>query len=150
MSHTYTSILVHYVFSTKNRRRVITPEIQERLWPFMGGIAWDNGMAPIMVGGTADHVHILAALPPIISVSKGVRLIKGGSSKFVNQSFSIPERFQWQSGYGAFSVSISHRQDTISYIQNQEEHHRKTTFQDEFHAILKKHGIEFDERYIWD
>ena len=150
MSHTYTNILIHYVFSTKNRRRLITPEIEERLYPFMAAIARDNGMAPVMAGGTADHVHLLVTVSSTLSVSKGVQLIKGGSSKFVNETFPGPERFQWQSGYGAFSVSISHREDTIRYIQNQEAHHRKMTFQEEFIAILKKHGLEYDERYVWD
>ena len=149
MAHTYTNILVHYVFSTKGRQNIITPEIQERLWSFMGGIARENEMVPVIVGGMSDHVHILVSLPATLSISKGIQLIKGASSKFVNENFSGPEKFQWQSGYGGFSVSISHRQDTIAYIQNQVEHHRTRTFQEEFITILKKHHIEYDERYIW-
>ena len=150
MPHTYTNILVHYVFSTKNRRELLTPEIQERLWPFMAGIMRDNGMVPVVVGGMDDHVHILVSLPATLPISKGIQLIKGGSSRFVNETFPGTDRFRWQSGYGAFSLSVSHRQDTINYIQRQAEHHRKRTFQEEFIAILKKHGIEYDEQYIWD
>jgi len=150
MAHTYTNIMVHYIFSTKNRRRLITTEIQERLWSFMGGIARDNGITPVIIGGTSDHIHALVVLPQTLTVAKGIQLMKGGTSKFVNETFSEPTRFQWQSGYGAFSVSVSGKQDTIRYIQNQAGHHRKITFQEEFLAILKKHGLEYDERYIWD
>ena len=150
MGHTYVSNLVHYVFSTKLRKKLITPQLEERLWPYLGGIARENNMKPISIGGTEDHIHILLSLPATISIAKAIQLIKGGSSKWVHDEFQQHHDFEWQKGYGAFTLSISQVEETIKYIQKQKEHHRKTSFQDEFLKILKKHGIEYDERYIWD
>ncbi len=149
MPHSYISFHVHYVFSTKDRRRIISPEIRERLWAYMGGIARENKMKALAVGGTPDHVHILLALPSTISVAKAIQLIKGGSSKWVSDMFPEIHQFAWQEGYGAFSIGVSGIDDTIAYIQTQDEHHRSRTFQEEFLAFLKKHEIEYDERYIW-
>ena len=149
MAHSYTSCLVHAVFSTKNRHKIITPDLKERLWPFMGGIARKNNMKALAVGGVSDHVHILLSLPAIIPVAKAIQLIKGGSSKWIHEAFPARRRFAWQDGYGAFSISISHARDTIAYIEAQEEHHRKKTFEEEFLMFLKKHGIEYDEQHVW-
>lgn len=149
MAHSYISIKVHYIFSTKNRHKIITPELEERLWPYMGGIAKQNNMKALAIGGIEDHAHILLSLPSTISIAKAIQLIKGGSSKWVSDTFSSLRDFEWQEGYGAFSISISHVDDTIAYIENQKEHHRKQTFEEEYIAILKKHGIEYDERYLW-
>jgi REP element-mobilizing transposase RayT len=149
MPHSYLSNLMHCVFSTKERRKLITPELQQRLWPFIGGIAKENGMKPIAIGGIADHVHILLSLPATMPIAKAMQLIKGGSSKFVHETFPDQRAFAWQEGYGAFSVSISHVEETVAYIQRQEEHHRKKTFEEEFRAFLQKHGIEYDERHVW-
>ena len=149
MAHTYTNLLIHYVFSTKNRERIMTDELQERLWPYMGGIARENKMKALAVGGTEDHVHLLLSLPATLSVAKAVQLIKGGASNWVHDTFSDCKNFQWQEGYGAFTVSISHVADTIAYINAQKEHHQKKTFQEEYIVFLKKHNIEYDERYIW-
>jgi putative transposase len=150
MGHTYVSSMVHYVFSTKHREKLITPELEARLWPYMGGIARENNMKAISIGGTDDHVHMLLSLPATISIAKAVQLIKGGSSKWVHDQFRQYCDFGWQEGYGAFTIGISQADDTITYIQKQKEHHRKTSFQDEFLKILTRHGIEYDERYIWD
>ena len=150
MGHTYISNLVHYVFSTKNRERYITAELQGRLWPYMGGIARKHRMNAIEIGGVEDHVHMLLGLPATIAVAKGVQLIKGGSSKWVHDEFPSMRYFEWQAGYGAFSIGVSQVKDTIAYIRNQAEHHKKRTFQEEFIGFLKAHGIEYDERYIWD
>ena len=145
----YISSYFHCVFSTKERRRLIVPELRDRLWPFMGGIARQNKMKAIEIGGVEDHVHILLSLPSTMAVSKAIQLIKGGSSKWVHETFPERRLFAWQEEYGAFSVSVSQLDKTIEYITGQEAHHRKLTFQDEFLALLKKHRIEYDERYLW-
>lgn len=150
MGHSYISCFIHYTFSTKGRAPIITPDIQQKLWPYMGGIARNNGMTAIVVGGTTDHTHVLIHLPSTMTVSKAVQLIKGGASKWMNGSFGQDERFEWQEGYGAFSVNISMLDATVAYIHNQPEHHRETTFQEEFLSFLKRHNIEYDPRYIWD
>lgn len=149
MPHSYVSCHVHYVFSTKDRRKIISPEVKERLWAYMGGIARENNMKALAVGGMADHAHILLALPSTISVAKAIQLIKGGSSKWVSETFPKLQHFAWQEGYGAFSIGVSGIESTIAYIQNQEEHHRIRTFEEEYLAFLKKHGIAYDERYVW-
>lgn len=149
MAHSYVSLKVHYIFSTKNRQKIITPELEQRLWPYMGGIARENKMIALAVGGIDDHVHLLLALPSTLSVAKAIQLVKGGSSKWVSETFPSHRDFEWQEGYGAFSISMSHIDDTIAYINNQKEHHRQQTFEEEYLAILCKHGIEYDERYIW-
>jgi REP element-mobilizing transposase RayT len=137
------------VFSTKERRPLITPELRERLWPFLGGIARQNKMKAVEIGGVADHVHLLLSLPATIPISKAMQLIKGGSSKWIHETFPNQRLFAWQEEYGAFSVSVSQLDKTIAYIRGQPEHHRKLTFQEEFLMLLKKHGIEYDERYLW-
>ena len=107
-------------------------------------------MKAIEVGGVADHVHLLLSLPATMPISKAMQLIKGGSSKWVHETFPEHRQFAWQEKYGAFSVSESRVESIIQYIQSQEEHHHKMTFQEEFLALLKKHRIEYDERYLWD
>ena len=146
----YISSYFHCVFSTKERRPLIQPQLQERLWPYLGGIARQNAMLPIQVGGVADHVHMLLALPSTLSLAKALQLIKGGSSKWVHETFAEHLLFGWQVKYGAFSVSYSQLDKTIRYIQTQAEHHRKMTFQQEFLALLRKHRITYDERYLWE
>jgi putative transposase len=145
----YVSSYFHCVFSTKERRPLITPELRERLWPFLGGIARQNKMKAVEIGGVADHVHLLLSLPATIPVSKAMQLIKGGSSKWIHETFPNQQLFAWQEEYGAFSVSVSQLNKTIAYIRDQPEHHRKLTFQEEFLMLLKKHGVEYDERYLW-
>ena len=145
----YISSYFHCVFSTKERRRLITPELRDRLWPFLGGIARQNKMKAIEIGGVEDHVHILLSLPSTMAISKALQLIKGGSSKWIHETFPEQRLFAWQEEHGAFSVSVSQLDKTMEYIQGQETHHRKMTFQEEFLALLKKHRIEYDERYLW-
>jgi putative transposase len=145
----YVSSHFHCVFSTKERRKLITPELQERLWPFLGGIAKQNKMTAVIIGGMEDHVHILLSLPPTMPVSKAMQLIKGGSSKWIHETFPEQRTFAWQEEYGAFSVSVSQLETTIKYIKSQKSHHQKRSFQEEFLMLLKKHRIEFDERYLW-
>jgi putative transposase len=150
MADTLSSLNVHCVFSTKNRQPLLVGEIKERFWAFMGGIAKQNEIEPLCIGGVADHVHLLLSLPTTMSVAKAMQFIKGGSSAWAHETFRPLRQFAWQSGYGAFTVSISHVAETISYIQNQVEHHRLRSFQEEYVSFLKKHGIGFEERYLWD
>lgn len=147
MSHTYTNCLLHCVFSTKRRERTLTADIRERLWPFIGGIARTNGFHALEVGGHDDHAHLLIALPSTLAVAKAMQLVKGGSAKFVHETFQ--RRFEWQEGYGAFSVSAAARDETITYIRNQEEHHRTKTFEEEYVAFLERNGIAYDARYVF-
>jgi len=150
MAHSFISSLYHCAFSTKGRRRFITADLQARLWPFMGGIARENRMKALVIGGVEDHVHLLLSLPSTLAIAKAIQLIKGGSSRWVHDTFPKLHDFAWQEGYGAFSIGISQVARTIGYIESQVKHHRKRTFQEEFLEFLKKHGIEYDERYIWD
>ena len=149
MSHSYVSALFHCVFSTKERRKTITEDIQDRLWQYMGGIARENKMRALAIGGVEDHVHILLSIPSTLSVAKALQLIKGGSSKWIHDTFPEHRGFEWQEGYGAFSIGISQVDDTKKYIANQREHHRTRSFQEEFIAFLERHGIEYDPRYVW-
>jgi putative transposase len=149
MANTYTSLSYHLVFSTKNRMRWIKPEIGPRLWQYLGGIARRCRMTALQVGGTADHIHMLVLAPAVLSPSQITQFIKGDSSKWVHDQFRELRKFAWQDGYGAFTVSKSNLPDVIRYIQNQREHHRRKTFQEEYLELLHKHGIQYDARYIW-
>jgi putative transposase len=149
MAHSYVSSLYHCVFSTKERRKTITDDLPKHLWPYMGGIARENNMRALEIGGVEDHVHLLLSIPSTLSVAKAMQLIKGGSSKWVHDTFPEHTNFEWQEGYGAFMVGVSQVPDTKMYIAKQREHHRTKTFQEEFIAFLDKHGIEYDPRYVW-
>jgi REP element-mobilizing transposase RayT len=133
----------------KERYLFIDSELESRLWPYVGGIARENRMKALAVGGTKDHAHALLSLPSVMSFAKAVQLIKGGSSKWVHDTFAKFKKFEWQEGHGAFSVSASQVPKTIAYINNQKEHHRKRTFEEEFLELLEKHGIEYDSRYVF-
>jgi REP element-mobilizing transposase RayT len=147
MPHTYVSDPVHCVFSTKGRRQLVAAEIQPPLWAFIGGIARKNGFKALVVGGTADHVHVLLSLAAVVPLAKAVQLIKGASSHWMNEKHG--KGFAWQEGYGAFSVGVSQKPHTVAYIQGQAEHHRKRSFEEEFLAFLKKHDIEYDPKHVW-
>lgn len=142
--HSFTSSLHHCVFATKAREPLLTPEIRERLWPYLGGIARANGMKALEIGGVADHVHILLCLPATMSVAKAMQLLKGNSSKWIHESFPALRQFAWQAGYGAFSIGISGIAETSAYIRDQEEHHRTRTLREEVIAFLQRHGLPFD------
>ncbi len=150
MSHSFNSQLMHCVFSTKERRNLITSELAARLYPYIGGIARENKIKLLKIGGVPDHIHLLISLPSTISISKAMQLIKGGSSKWVHDLFPEHRLFEWQQGYGAFSIGIGDVERTTAYIENQAEHHQKTDFKSEFLSFLKRHGIEYDERCIFD
>jgi REP element-mobilizing transposase RayT len=149
MAGTYTKLIYHIIFSTKDREPLIAPTLRDKLYPYIGGIIRGQAGALDAVGGMPDHIHLVVRINPDISVSEIVRLIKANSSKWVNEQPGRPGRFGWQSGYGAFSVSYSQLPAVREYVQNQEEHHRKKTFQEEYQEFLKRHDIAFDERYLW-
>ena len=148
MGHTYAAQYVHAVFSTKERRNTIPRESLRQLWAFIGGIARNNKMKALAIGGTTNHVHLLLSLPPTVSCSKAMQLIKGGSSKFMHQNYPESVAFEWQEGFGAFSVSASDVERVKAYIDKQEEHHRKMSFEEEFIALLDKHGIDYNPKYV--
>jgi putative transposase len=148
MGHTYFSALFHCVFSTKNRQRLIPDHLQNDLWHFMGGIARQNGMTSLRVGGTCDHVHMVIAVPPTVALAKAMQLVKSGSSKWMNNCHV--RGFRWQEGYGAFSIGISQLPATLRYIDGQREHHRKVSFEEEFLAFLKRNNVDYDPRFVLD
>ena len=148
MSHSYVSNLMHCTFSTRERYPFIDSELESRLWPYIGGIAKANRLKALAIGGTEDHLHALLSLPGMMSFAKAIQLIKGGSSKWVHDTLPRYRKFEWQEGYGAFSVSESQKEKTIAYIKNQKEHHRKKTFREEFLELLVKHGIPYDARLV--
>ena len=149
MAETYASLYVHLVFSTKDRQPTLHADFRERIWRYLGGIARGEEMRAIEVGGAADHIHALLSLAPTLAPATVAKLLKGNSSKWINESLDLPTRFEWQEGYGAFSVGVSQIDRTVTYIRDQEQHHRKKSFQEEYLGFLKKHGIQYDERYIW-
>ena len=148
MPHTFTSLLTHIIFSTKERAPFIDAALRHDLHAYLGGIVRELKGTALIVNGAADHVHLLAALPPNVSTSEALRVIKTNSSRWVRETRR--KAFGWQSGYGAFSVSRSNVPSVTHYIAQQEEHHRKVSFKEEFVAFLNRHEVELDERYIWE
>ena len=149
MANTYINILIHTVFSTKNRESWLSSSLRERLYPYMCGIARENGLKVLCIGGTDNHIHILLSLDSTTSIAKAIQLIKGGSSKWIHETFPELRLFSWQEGYGAFSIGISNVDETKKYIENQEKHHSKESFRDEYLKFLRKNNIDFDEKYLW-
>ncbi|HKY27493.1 MAG TPA: transposase [Pyrinomonadaceae bacterium] len=148
MSHSYVSNLMHCTFSTKERHPIIDSQLEADLAIYRRN-ARNNRMKALAIGGTVDHLNALLSLPSTMSFAKAVQLIKGGSSKWIHDTFPQYRKFEWQEGYGAFSVSASQVRRTIAYIQNQKEHHRKRTFHEEFLKLLDKHGVDYDLRYVF-
>ena len=151
MPQSLSRMVIHLIFSTKDRRPFLrSPEIRSQLHAYMAGILQECQCAPILINGTEDHVHILCNLSRTLTLAKLVEHLKTSSSRWIKEQHPQLEDFFWQGGYGVFSVSQSNVEAVREYIANQEEHHRKVTFQDEFRAMCKKHGIAMDERYGWD
>jgi putative transposase len=150
VAHTFTNLVVHIIYSTKDRHPHIDTDLRPRLFAYLGGVIRDIGGSPLIVNGTDDHTHQLISLPAARAVAEVVRLVKANSSKWVHETFPAKRGFAWQSGYGAFSVSQSNVDAVRQYIAEQEEHHRTVTFQEEYLAFLRRHGISFDERYVWE
>jgi putative transposase len=149
MAHTFTSLLTHVVFSTTERRPLLSDAIRPDAHAYMGGILKQLRAAPIAVGGTSNHVHMLMRLPADLALADCLRVVKANSSRWIKERWPERNLFAWQGGYGAFTVGESNRRAVIQYIQDQEQHHQCISFQDEFLALLKKHGVDFDERYVW-
>jgi putative transposase len=149
MAHTFTSLLTHVVFSTSERRPFLSEAMRPDAHAYIGGILRKLRAVPIAIGGTSNHVHLLLRLPADLALADCLRVVKTNSSRWIKERW--PERclFSWQSGYGAFTVSESNRGAVIPYIQRQEHHHGSISFQEEFLALLKRHGVEFDESYVW-
>ena len=150
MANTFTSLHYHLIFSTKNREPWITHDIEGRVWSFLAGIAQQNDIKPIQIGGMPDHVHLVLGIPARFAVSEAAQLIKGGSSKWMKSAFPGMRGFGWQDGYGAFTVSKSALSDVVCYVQQQREHHRQKTFKEEFVAFLVRHEVDYNEKYLWD
>jgi putative transposase len=149
MANTYTALFYHLIFSTKNRMKFIAPEIEQRIWEYMGGVARKHQMIALQVGGMEDHLHALVMAPPTLAPSNIAKFLKGHSSKWIHEEFPHLSHFAWQDGYGGFTINKSNLPTVIHYIQNQREHHRAKTFQEEYLEFLQKHEIAYDERYIW-
>jgi REP element-mobilizing transposase RayT len=150
MAHTHTNLLFHVVFSTKDRAPLLDAELKPRLFPYMGGIIRELGGTALLINGPTDHVHLLLLLPAKLGVSEVVGKLKANSSGWVHREFPDKWAFAWQTGFAAFTVSHSQKQSVLDYIANQEEHHRKISFKEEFVAFLKRHEIENDEKYLWE
>jgi putative transposase len=144
MSHTHASVLVHCVFSTKNRTNII-PDC-EALWRYIAVLAKDNRIMLLATGGTKNHMHLLIAVPPVLPLAKVMKELKGSTSRWLHEH---GYRFAWQEGYGAFSVNPAQRQTVIDYIDGQAQHHAKWSFEQEFMTLLKKSGVEYDPRFVF-
>lgn len=150
MATTHSNLLFHIVFSTKYRRATIQNEQETRLYEFIGGLIRKKSGVLLEIGGMPDHVHVLAKLSPTLAISDVLRHVKSNSSHWFDGTFPSPRGFAWQRGFGAFSVSASNLDQVRHYIQNQEEHHRRLSFKDEYRALLVRHGIEFEEQYLFE
>lgn len=149
MGHTYTRLLAHVVFRTKDRMPWLDSELRGRLFPYMGGIVRELDAVAMIVNGPADHVHLLTALPAKLAVAELVGEVKANSSGWVHRAFPKREVFGWQTGYAAFSVSESQQSAVFRYIEGQEEHQRRRPFRDELLSLLKRHHVAYTEEYLW-
>lgn len=150
MSQSLVKNYIHIVFSTKNRQKLIDSTIENELYKYIGGINKSLECTPIKIGGHQDHIHILCLLSKKIALITLVERLKSNSSKWIKTKGEAYQNFYWQNGYGAFSVNPTEVDVVINYIENQKEHHKHKTFQEEYRAFLKKYKVEFDERYVWD
>jgi REP element-mobilizing transposase RayT len=147
MAHTYTNLLSHALFSTKDRQSLVRPETKSDFYAYMGGIITHLKGKPVLINGPKDHVHLLFVLPASLSLSDLMEKLKANSSKWANEHWP-GRRFSWQTGYTAFSVSQSKLEEVKAYISRQDEHHRKRTYREEVVALLRRHGMEFDPRFV--
>ena len=146
MSHSFVKNHIHVIFGTKDREKLIPKDIQPELWAYMAGICRNHDLVPIAINGFDDHAHVLLHVPPTMSVAKVVMLIKANSSRWMREKGN---QFQWQDGYAAYSVSVSNTPAVANYVRNQQKQHSRISFEDEFLALLKKHGVQFDPKYVF-
>ena len=149
MSHTYSNLVSHVVFSTKDRKPLIDAEMKPRLLGYINGIVDESGGKVLSLNAMPDHLHMLWESPPTLALSDSMRVLKTNSSRWVHETWGSQKPFGWQTGYGAFSVSRSNVSAVATYIESQESHHRKRTFQEEFLELLVKHGIDYDPKYVF-
>jgi REP element-mobilizing transposase RayT len=149
MDHSFTALHFHIIFSTKHRLPLLTPDIKPRLFDYLGGMIRTMDGAPLLINGPADHLHILATLPAKLALANVLRELKADASGWIKTAFSLPD-FAWQTGYAAFTVSKSGLPTVRDYIANQEEHHRRLSFQEEYLEFLKRHEIDYDPRFVFD
>ena len=147
MPQSLTSVLIHLVFSTNNRQPLITPTIEPELFPYIAAELRNMDCPSLAINGTTDHLHILFALSRTKTIANVVKEVKGSTSRWIKPRSRL---FQWQAGYGGFSIGRSQVEQVKRYIARQKEHHRKLSFQDEFRALLRKYEIPYDEKYVWD
>lgn len=150
MSQSLAKVLIHLIYSTKNRERVIRDDIRDELHRYTAGILKELESPAILINSVEDHVHILYAHSKNLCLSKVVEEVKKGSSQWIKTKGAAYSQFYWQTGYGVFSVSQSGVNEVIKYIQCQKEHHRRKTFQEEYREFLKRYEVTYDERYVWD
>ncbi len=150
MSHTFSNILIHAIWSTKNRKPFITKDIKPRLHGYIRKAIDDNGAKLLFINGMEDHVHLLFAMPLTLLIPDLIEIIKPASTKWAKKTFPQLSEFSWQKGYAAFSVGRGNLQQVINYIENQEEHHREITFEEEFINFLEIQGIHYDKRFVFD
>ena len=150
MAGTFSQIYIQYVFATKGRENLLQKPWRDEVFKYMAGIIKGKNQKPIIVNGVEDHVHVFVGIKPAISISELVRDIKNNSSNFINEQKFIKGKFSWQEGYGVFSYAHSQIESVYQYIANQEEHHKKKTFKDEYIDFLQKFEIEFNEKYLFD
>jgi len=150
MANTYTQIYIQTVFAVQGRKNIIHKGWKVELYKYITGIVRENDQKLYIINGMPDHVHILMSLRPTINISDLVRDIKAGSSKWINESEFVKGKFRWQEGFGAFSYGHSQLPRVINYIKNQEQHHKKKTFQEEYYEFLEKFNVEYDEKYLFD
>ncbi len=151
MAQSLAKILLHTVFSTKDRRPFLRePALRAEMHSYLGGILTHLDCQPVLVGGIEDHVHLLASLSRTCQVAEMVKELKRGSSLWIKERCPALADFAWQNGYGVFSVGFSQIESVKQYITDQDQHHRKHTFQDEFRRLLQRYQVAYDERYVWD
>ena len=146
----YHGIFLHVVFSTKFRKPVLSEDCRAELFAYISGTIEEHKASLIVGGGVEDHIHLLLRTHPGYSISSTIKLLKGNSSRWINEEKKTSSRFSWQPGYGAFSVSKSGLKDVVAYIENQREHHKTISFQDEFLLLLKRYEIKFDPKYVFE
>ena len=148
MANTFTQIYIHFVYAVQNRASLIQLEWKDQLYKYITGIVQKNGHKLIAINGVANHIHIFVGYKPHQLIPELMQDVKGSSSKWINEKKIVKGKFSWQEGYGAFSYSHSQIDQVVRYINNQEKHHKKQTFQEEYELLLKKFNIQFDEKYI--